>query len=48
MTLQAPPDLTVNLRADALRRAVTNLVDNARRHARRVRLAPSRRTARCS
>ena len=31
--------LTVKLRPDALRRAVTNLVDNARRHARRITLS---------
>ena len=29
----------LNLRPDAARRAVTNLVDNARRHARQVRLS---------
>ena len=34
----APPGLTVHLRPDAARRAITNLVDNARRHARRVEL----------
>src|SRR6185437_7663320 len=32
----APPALTLPLRADAVRRAITNLVDNARRHARNV------------
>jgi two-component system, OmpR family, osmolarity sensor histidine kinase EnvZ len=37
--LDVPPDLTLKLRADAVRRAVTNLVDNARRHARNVSLA---------
>ena len=37
--LDAPDSLTLPLRADAVRRAVTNLVDNARRHARRVILA---------
>jgi two-component system osmolarity sensor histidine kinase EnvZ len=31
--------LKLNLRADAIRRAITNLVDNARRHATRVTLA---------
>jgi two-component system osmolarity sensor histidine kinase EnvZ len=36
---QVPPELTLPLRADATRRAITNLVDNARRHARRVVLA---------
>ena len=34
VALDAPADLVLPLRADALRRAVTNLVDNARRHAR--------------
>jgi len=37
--LQCPPALMLNLRPDAARRAVTNLVDNARRHARRVQLS---------
>ncbi len=36
--LHVPPALTIPLRADAVKRAVTNLVDNARRHARRVAL----------
>ncbi len=34
--LDVPGDLTLRLRPDAVRRAITNLVDNARRHARRV------------
>ncbi len=34
--------LSLTLRADAVRRALTNLVDNARRHARRVLLAAQR------
>ncbi len=34
-----PSDLTLKLRADAMRRAVTNLVDNARRHATGVWIA---------
>ncbi len=38
VTLEAPSGLTVLLRPDALRRAMTNLVDNARRHARRIAL----------
>ena len=32
--LELPPELSVRLRPDAVRRAITNLVDNARRHAR--------------
>jgi len=35
----APPGLTLMLRSDAMRRAITNLVDNARRHASRVTLS---------
>ncbi|MBV9784493.1 MAG: HAMP domain-containing protein [Acidisphaera sp.] len=34
--IAAPAGLTLKLRPDAVRRAITNLVDNARRHARRV------------
>ena len=34
--VEVPAGLTLLLRPDALRRAVTNLLDNARRHARRV------------
>jgi two-component system osmolarity sensor histidine kinase EnvZ len=37
--LDSPKGLTVHLRPDAARRAVTNLVDNASRHASRVRLS---------
>ena len=37
--LDVPAALTLSLRADAVRRAITNLVDNARRHAHRVALA---------
>ncbi len=37
--VDAPDALTLSLRADAVRRAITNLVDNARRHAHRVALA---------
>jgi two-component system, OmpR family, osmolarity sensor histidine kinase EnvZ len=40
--VDAPPALTLSLRADAVRRAITNLVDNARRHAHRVGLAAIR------
>ena len=34
--IAAPAGITLKLRPDAVRRAITNLVDNARRHARRV------------
>ena len=34
--MHAPPRATVEGRPDAIRRALTNLVDNARRHAREV------------
>ena len=37
--LDSPEKLMLNLRPDAARRAVTNLVDNARRHARQVHLS---------
>jgi len=37
--VSVPDSLTVSLRADAVRRAITNLVDNARRHASRVTLS---------
>jgi len=37
--LDGPARLMLNLRPDAARRAVTNLVDNARRHAQQVRLS---------
>jgi len=40
--VEVPDTLTVSLRADAVRRAITNLVDNARRHAHRVALAAMR------
>ena len=36
LTVHAPPRATVEGRPDAIRRALTNLVDNARRHAREV------------
>ena len=39
VAVQAPQEMMVHLRQDAVRRAVTNLVDNARRHARRIRLS---------
>ena len=38
VALDAEPGLTLPLRPDAVRRAITNLVDNARRHARRIAL----------
>jgi len=43
VTVDRPNDVALMLRADAFRRAITNLVDNARRHARRVAIA-----ARCT
>ena len=42
VSLDAPASLTLMLRADAVRRAVTNLVDNSRRHAHRVALSALR------
>lgn len=42
VVLDAPPGLELRLRADAFRRAVTNLVDNASRHARHVALRAAR------
>ena len=39
VALDAPEDLTMKLRADAVRRAITNLVDNARRHGKRIAVA---------
>jgi two-component system osmolarity sensor histidine kinase EnvZ len=38
ITLHGTPDLVLPLRSDAMRRAITNLVDNARRHAPHVAL----------
>jgi two-component system, OmpR family, osmolarity sensor histidine kinase EnvZ len=37
--LEVPAELTLKLRVNAARRAITNLVDNARRHAKRVVLS---------
>ena len=42
VSVQCPDDIALMLRAEAFRRAVTNLVDNARRHARHVTIAASR------
>jgi two-component system osmolarity sensor histidine kinase EnvZ len=42
VAVEAPPALTLLLRAGAVRRAITNLVDNARRHAQRIVLAAIR------
>jgi two-component system osmolarity sensor histidine kinase EnvZ len=39
IAVNVPPGLTLPLRAGAIRRAFTNLVDNARRHARNVAVA---------
>jgi two-component system osmolarity sensor histidine kinase EnvZ len=43
ITLELPPALWVLLRADAVRRAITNLVDNACRHARLVEVEAAQR-----
>jgi two-component system osmolarity sensor histidine kinase EnvZ len=39
IAVEVPPDITVSLRRDAARRAIANLVDNARRHAHQVRIS---------
>jgi two-component system osmolarity sensor histidine kinase EnvZ len=39
ITVQAPSPLMLHLRRDAVRRALTNLLDNARRHAQSIALA---------
>ncbi|HVY15310.1 MAG TPA: ATP-binding protein [Rhodopila sp.] len=41
LEVEVETSLPIKLRADAVRRAITNLVDNARRHAQRVVLAAS-------
>jgi two-component system osmolarity sensor histidine kinase EnvZ len=46
VVVDVPERLTLPLRADAVRRAITNLVDNARRHARNVTLAANSMGAR--
>ncbi len=46
VALSVPPALVVELRSDAIRRAITNLVDNASRHARHVALAAAPASAR--
>ncbi len=46
VTLEAPEEMSVRLRPDAMRRAITNLVDNARRHARHVALGAAAAGAR--
>jgi two-component system osmolarity sensor histidine kinase EnvZ len=46
VVVDVPERLTLPLRADAVRRAITNLVDNARRHARNVTLAATSMGAR--
>ncbi len=42
ITLAADSDLVIKLRPDAMRRAITNLVDNAARHGRHIALAARR------
>jgi two-component system osmolarity sensor histidine kinase EnvZ len=46
VVLDVPERLTLPLRADAVRRAITNLVDNARRHAHNVTLGAASMGAR--
>ncbi|WP_158803895.1 MULTISPECIES: ATP-binding protein [unclassified Acidisoma] len=48
VTFHGTPDLTLPLRADAMRRAVNNLVDNARRHARHVVVGVAQHGARAA
>lgn len=42
VSLRTPSELVLPLRADAVRRAITNLVDNARRHGQRIALSAAR------
>jgi len=42
VTVEAPTELVLPLRPDAVRRALTNLVDNARRHSRLVAMTAAR------
>ncbi len=46
VALDSPRGLVLSLRPDAIKRAITNLVDNARRHARHVSLVARQTTAR--
>jgi two-component system osmolarity sensor histidine kinase EnvZ len=46
IALDKPREMIMWLRPDAIRRAITNLVDNARRHARHVTLMAHRTNAR--
>jgi two-component system osmolarity sensor histidine kinase EnvZ len=46
VNLETPHGLTLPLRPDAVRRAITNLVDNAQRHARQISLSAARLSAR--
>ena len=45
INLDAPASLDLPLRPEAMRRAITNLVDNARRHARHVQITARQTTA---
>jgi two-component system osmolarity sensor histidine kinase EnvZ len=44
ITTDVPETLTATVRPEAMRRAITNLVDNARRHAKHIRLAADQAT----
>lgn len=45
VSLATPEELTVTLRPDAMRRALTNLIDNARRHASQIWISAMRNGA---